>query len=157
LRGDGSSTILYRGEPVLVVVEQVPRRERSNRVELYGTELVIVRGRQAPSPWASLETWLRREARKAVTEQLVGLTRRLEVVPNRVYIMDQRTKWGNCSAMQNLSFSWRLIMAPPSVLEYVVIHETVHLAVPDHSRKFWLTVQSLCPESERARQWLAAN
>lgn len=48
-------------------------------------------------------------------------------------------------------------MAPECVLRYLVTHEAVHLAIPDHSRKFWLTVQSLCPETERARQWLCAN
>ncbi len=71
--------------------------------------------------------------------------------------MDQRTKWGNCSPLQNLSFNWRLIMAPDFVLRYLVTHEAVHLAVPDHSKRFWLTVQSLCPEMERAKQWLCAN
>jgi restriction endonuclease S subunit len=61
------------------------------------------------------------------------------------------------SALGNLSFNWRLVMAPDFVLHYIVTHEMVHLAVPDHSRKFWLTVQSLCPETERARRWLVAN
>jgi predicted metal-dependent hydrolase len=77
--------------------------------------------------------------------------------PRRVYVMEQRTKWGNCSAVRNLSFNWRLILAPDFVLRYLVTHEAVHLAVPDHSAKFWLTVQSLCPETERAKQWLSAN
>jgi hypothetical protein len=71
--------------------------------------------------------------------------------------MGQRTKWGNCFADRNLSFNWRLILAPDSVLRYLVTHEAVHLTVPDHSTKFWLTVQSLCPETERAKQWLSAN
>jgi predicted metal-dependent hydrolase len=71
--------------------------------------------------------------------------------------MGQRTKWGNCSASRNLSFNWRLILAPDFVLRYLVTHEAVHLAVPDHSAKFWLTVQSLCLETERAKQWLSAN
>ena len=66
-------------------------------------------------------------------------------------------KWGNCSPLKNLSFTWRLIMTPDFVLRYLVTHEAVHLAIPDHSQKFWLTVGSLCPESERARQWLCAN
>jgi YgjP-like, metallopeptidase domain len=65
---------------------------------------------------------------------------------NRIYVMGQRTKWGNCSALRNLSFNWRLVMAPDFVLRYIATHEMVHLAVPNHSRKFWLTVQSLCPE-----------
>ena len=71
--------------------------------------------------------------------------------------MDQRTKWGNCSARRNLSFNWRLILAPDFVLQYLVTHEMTHLAVPDHSAKFWLTVQSLCPDMAKARQWLSAN
>ena len=71
--------------------------------------------------------------------------------------MGQRTKWGNCSALGNLSFNWRLIMAPDFVLRYLVTHEAVHLAIPDHSQKFWLTVRSFCPETERAKQWLSAN
>jgi predicted metal-dependent hydrolase len=71
--------------------------------------------------------------------------------------MGQRTKWGNCSTLGNLSFNWRLIMAPDFVLRYLVTHEAIHLAVPDHSQKFWLTVQSFCRETEQARRWLVAN
>ena len=71
--------------------------------------------------------------------------------------MDQRTKWASCSTLQNLSFSWRVVMAPEFVLRYLVTHEAVHLIVPDHSKKFWLTVQGLCPESEKAWCWLVAN
>ena len=71
--------------------------------------------------------------------------------------MGQRTKWGNCSARRNLSFNWRLILAPDFVLRYLVTHEVVHLAIPDHSAKFWLTVQSLCPETEKAKQWLSTH
>ncbi|MGE0823280.1 MAG: YgjP-like metallopeptidase domain-containing protein [Candidatus Binatia bacterium] len=56
-----------------------------------------------------------------------------------------------------MSFNWRLIMAPEFVVRYLVAHEAVHLAIPDHSKKFWLTVRSLCPEAERAKQWLCAN
>lgn len=71
--------------------------------------------------------------------------------------MGQRTKWGNCSARRNLSFNWRLILAPDYVLRYLVTHEAAHLAVPDHSAKFWLTVQSLCRDTEKAKQWLCRH
>jgi predicted metal-dependent hydrolase len=77
--------------------------------------------------------------------------------PANIYVMGQRTKWGNCSAKGNLSFNWRLILAPEAIFRYLVTHELVHLAIPDHSQKFWLTVQSLCPDSEWARRWLSAN
>ena len=95
--------------------------------------------------------------RQAVDAHLAAALLKLSADAGRVYVMDRRTKWGNCSALGNLSFSWRLIMAPPFVLEYLVTHEAVHLVVPDHSKRFWLTVQSLCPRMERAKQWFVAN
>ena len=85
------------------------------------------------------------------------ITAKLKRVPDKVFIMGQRTKWGNCSALGNLSFNWRLIMAPAYVIRYLITHEAVHLAIPDHSHKFWLTVRSLCAESEHAKQWLCCN
>ena len=91
------------------------------------------------------------------TACLRALTARIQQQPGRVYVMDQRTKWGNCSSRGNLSFNWRLVLAPDFVLRYLVTHEVVHLAIPDHSAKFWLTVQSLCPEMERAKQWLSRH
>ncbi|WP_296701145.1 M48 family metallopeptidase [Thiocapsa sp. UBA6158] len=104
-----------------------------------------------------LENWLRRLAREQIAHHIALIGPRLQRAPGKVFVMDQRTKWGNCSALGNLSFNWRLVMAPDDVLRYIVTHELVHLAIPDHSTRFWLTVRSHCPGSERARQWLAAN
>src|SRR5664280_3305429 len=105
----------------------------------------------------TLETFLRKEARREVESHLAVVTKRLKKEPANIYIRGQRTKWGNCSHLLNLSFNWRLIMAPNYVLRYLVTHEAVHMVVPDHSRKFWLTVQSICPETERAKQWLSSS
>lgn len=150
--------ILYRGTPTPVQVEDIVRRQTTNQVIFAQDRIIIVRGRASQTPLArSLENWLRKQARVAIDQQLNAVTNRIKRYPNKVYIMDQRTKWGNCSALHNLSFNWRLIMAPDFVLRYLVTHEVVHLAVPDHSKKFWLTVQSLCPDTEKAKQWLSAN
>jgi len=150
--------MLYRGVPTRVQIEDIARRQGANQVVCEQDCLVIIKGRASRTPLAkSLENWLRRQAREEIQQHLDVLTRRLQRFPHRVYIMNQRTKWGNCSARQNLSFNWRLILAPKFVTRYLVTHEVVHLAVPDHSKRFWLTVQSLCPETERAKQWLCAN
>lgn len=147
--------ILWRGERTSV---QVKARKRS------GIEVVQQNGRLTIRSHATdsgvvraFERWLRGEARREITKQLKPVLDRIRRVPGKVYIMGQRTKWGNCSARRNLSFNWRLILAPEFVLRYLITHEAVHLAVPDHSPRFWLTVQSLCPETERAKQWLAAH
>lgn len=150
--------ILFRGEATRLRIETTSTRERGNAISLANGEIVIRRGVGSHTPAArSLENWLRKQARMEIERHLSLITERLRQKPHRIYVMGQRTKWGNCSARRSLSFNWRLILAPDFVLRYLVTHETVHLAIPDHSAKFWLTVQSLCPESERAKQWLSAN
>jgi predicted metal-dependent hydrolase len=150
--------ILFRGERTSVRIEEMRTRLRENRVTLVDGEIVVQRSSGSKVPASrSLENWLRREARAEIEKQLGIVTTRLRQSPGRIYIMGQRIKWGNCSSQRNLSFNWRLIMAPDTVLRYLVTHEAVHLVVPDHSAKFWLTVQSLCRDTERAKQWLVAN
>jgi predicted metal-dependent hydrolase len=150
--------ILFRGEPTRVRIEMTQARGRGNAIRLADGEIVIARGRESRTPATrSLENWLRKQARHEIERHLAALAVRLRQTPGRVYVMGQRTKWGNCSAGRNLSFNWRLILAPDFVLRYLVTHEAVHLAIPDHSAKFWLTVQSLCRETERAKQWLCRH
>jgi predicted metal-dependent hydrolase len=149
--------ILYHGNPTPVRVEIHSHRRGPNRVLHDGSTLVIVCGAGPTAPAKTLENWLRRQVRGEIQRYLVAVTHRLGHRPEKIYVMGQRTKWGNCSRTRNLSFNWRLILAPSFVLHYLVTHEAVHLAVPDHSARFWLTVQSLCQDTERARQWLSAN
>ena len=127
--------MMFRGEPIQVCIEAMGTWARASSIAITDGKIVIRRGR-APRTMVSrsLERWLRREARTEITRQLAAVTARIGREPDRVYVMGQRTKWGNCSARGNLSFNWRLILAPDSVLRYIVTHEAVHLAVPDHSR-----------------------
>ncbi|HSO82903.1 SprT family zinc-dependent metalloprotease [Thiocapsa sp.] len=151
-------TVLLRGETVPVRVSRIPSWRGPNRVALRDGAIQITTGPRArTSVVQSLENWLRRLARERIAHHISLIGPRLQRAPGKVFVMDQRTKWGNCSALGNLSFNWRLVMAPDDVLRYIVTHELVHLAIPDHSTRFWLTVRSHCPGSERARQWLAAN
>jgi predicted metal-dependent hydrolase len=150
--------ILFRGELTSVGIEEQPQGAGANRIAYDSGRITILLSPASVTPPArSLENWLRKKARTEIVSHLDVVTTRLKREPDKVLIMGQRTKWGNCSALKNLSFNWRLIMAPDFVLRYLVTHEAVHLAIPDHSQRFWLTVRSLCPESERARQWLCAN
>ncbi len=150
--------LLYRGDYVSVHVTRVDNWLGTNRVSVHDGALKVLTGPKGHlSVTRSIENWLRKQAREEVLALVESLKKKLNRSPNRVYVMGQRTKWGNCSALGNLSFNWRLIMAPAYVLQYLVVHEFVHLAVPDHSQKFWLTVQSLCRDSEKARRWLVAH
>ncbi len=72
----------------------------------------------------------------------------------RITIRDQKTRWGSCSAGGTLSFNWRLMLAPPAVLDYVVVHELCHLTHMNHSAAFWTLVESVCPDYRIHRKWL---
>lgn len=76
---------------------------------------------------------------------------------NAVRIKSQRSLWASCSAKRNLNFNWRLFLAPPEVLDYVVIHELAHLVVMRHSKRFWSLVAKWCPEHKSRRRWLREN
>ncbi len=150
--------ILFRGEPTQVRIEATDTRARGNRVDFVDGEIVVRRGVRSQTTAArSLGRWLRKQARAGIKSNLAVVVARLGQRPRRVYVMGQRTKWGNCSARRNLSFNWRLILAPDFVLRYLVVHEAVHLVLPDHSAKFWLTVQGLCTQVEQAKAWLRAH
>jgi hypothetical protein len=150
--------IMFRGVVTTISVVPIPDSRAAPRVTFLDQVLKVAVGSQySGSIEAAMERFLRRTVRVEATACLSVVAPKLGVVPGRVEVRGQRTKWGNCSARGNLSFNWRLAMAPPHVLRYIVVHEAVHLVVPDHSPKFWLTMQSMCPETERARQWLVAN
>ena len=74
-----------------------------------------------------------------------------------IRISDPKTRWGSCSSNGTLSFSWRLMLAPPRVLDYVVIHELCHLTYMDHSKLFWKKVESIDPDYKEHRRWLKEN
>ena len=99
--------------------------------------------------------FLKREARRDIAAAVARHAERLGVTPKAIRYRDQITRWGSCTTTGHLSFSWRLIMAPPLVLDYLAAHEVAHLAEMNHSRRFWQLCKSLSPETETARAWLA--
>ena len=102
----------------------------------------------------ALDGWYRAEARKVITARAKELARHYGVRYERIYIKAQKARWGSCSARRNLSFNWRLILAPPDVLGYIVIHELTHLSEMSHSKQFWQLVASRCPEYRQHEAWL---
>lgn len=88
------------------------------------------------------------EARVAYFQQFTGGTY------HSISIRDQKTRWGSCSGRGNLSFNWRLILAPPEILDYVVVHELCHLTYMNHSKEFWGLVGKVLPDYKERRKWL---
>ncbi len=104
-----------------------------------------------------LRDWLRREAAAAISPLALAKAETVGRTVRRVSLRDPRSRWGSCSAEGRLSFSWRLILAPPMALDYVVAHEVAHLVEMNHSPAFWRVVDTLTPHAREAKRWLRAN
>jgi len=100
---------------------------------------------------------LREEAKRELMARARRMAQSIERKVLRVTVRDTRTRWGSCAASGSLAFSWRLILAPEEVLDYVVAHEVAHLVHMNHGKRFWRLVERLCPGAERQRRWLNRN
>jgi predicted metal-dependent hydrolase len=103
---------------------------------------------------ARLLRFLKEQAREELIDRVATHAVRLGVKPARIQVKDLRSRWGSCSVEGMLSFSWRLILAPPFVLDYLAAHEVAHLREMNHSRRFWAQVKKCMPDFERGRAWL---
>ena len=115
--------------------------------------VLTVRGHLEHAP-RRLLSWLGDQARADLTARVAWHARRLGVTHGRITVRDQTSRWGSCSSNGNLSFSWRLILAPPIVLDYVAAHEVAHLREMNHGRRFWDLCRKTMPEMDKARLWL---
>jgi predicted metal-dependent hydrolase len=140
-------TMPYLGTDLVLRAE--PGRTRVHR---RGDVLLVPAG--AAEAQAAIERWYRRQARAEIAPRLDAAAAALGESYTKLTIRDQRTRWGSCSSAAAMSFNWRLLLAPDVVLEYVVRHEACHLAVMDHSPRFWALMGQLMPGYERPRCWL---
>jgi len=104
-----------------------------------------------------LITWYKQEAKKKIAERVEWCASRTGLSYKSIKITTANRRWGSCSTTGNLNFSWRLIMAPLSVVDYVVVHELAHLEHKSHSKAFWNRVKVMYPHYEKAKAWLRAN
>ncbi len=104
-----------------------------------------------------IRRWYMAEAGMEIRSRCMWFSMMTGYSPSSVRITDARQRWGSCNHEGGLNFSWRLIQAPLSIVDYVIVHELVHLRQPDHSRKFWAKVEALMPDYKNRREWLREN
>lgn len=127
-------------------------------VEATDSELQVTAADTNPAQIkAMLETWYRQMARQWLTTWVNYHSRCLALEPKGITITGARKRWGSCSEQGRLSFSWLLVMAPPLVMEYVVVHELCHMRIMDHSPKFWKLVADALPGWQEQRDWLSRH
>jgi predicted metal-dependent hydrolase len=142
-----------RGVPHRIVHRRGVRGTVWTEAGADGERLICVAG-NAPHIDRRVGDFLRREAKRELEVASLRFAADLGVTVKRVSVRDQSSRGGSCSTAGVLSFSWRLILAPSLVLNYLAAHEVAHLVEMNHSARFWRLVQRLCPSHERAKVWL---
>lgn len=100
------------------------------------------------------ERWYRAQAKQILTERVRLYAGQHGLQYKKIGITSARTRWGSCSANGSLNFSWRLILAPLAVVDYVVVHELAHTVFHNHSQRFWKKVEAIMPDYKERRKWL---
>jgi len=132
---------LYQGKFIINYPEKLKEDDEKRREEIRDT----------------LIEWYREHAKEKINERVEKYKDKLDVQPNNVVVKKQKKRWGSCSSKGNLNFNWRIILAPMSIVDYLVVHELTHLLHDNHSGEFWATVGSIIPDVKAKREWLKVN
>ena len=149
---EDGATIPLRGVPTRIV-HAGAGRGLTKLDDLDGEPVLIVHG-DADHVARRVTDFLKREAKADLARSVARHAKALGVKPRSITIRDTVSRWGSCSTTGALNFSWRIVLAPPEVLDYLAAHEVAHLREMNHSPRFWSLVEDLLPGMERQRRWL---
>jgi len=147
--------IPVRGVPHLIVHEP-GRRGSVTTAEVDGAPALIVHGERTHLA-RRVADFLKREAKKDIETLVAKHTAAVGRKAKAIRFKDTTSRWGSCTSDGSLSFSWRIMMARPTVIDYLVAHEVAHLREMNHGPKFWALCRELCPRTDEARAWLKKN
>lgn len=147
--------IPVRGVPHLIVHEPAGRGTALATSDERGPVLIVHGDRRHLG--RRIADFLKREAKRDIERLVAVHTEKLGKRAKSIRFKDTSSRWGSCTADGNLSFSWRIMMAPAPVINYLVAHEVAHLKEMNHAPKFWRLCAKLCPDTERCKAWLKRN
>jgi len=139
-----------------LIVHEPGKRGAVSVDEVDGQPALIVHGDRVHLP-RRLADFLKREAKKDIERLVAKHTATVGRKAKTVKFRDTSSRWGSCTSDGNLSFSWRIMMAPPLVIDYLVAHEVAHLKEMNHGPRFWKLCAELCPRTDEAKAWLKRN
>jgi predicted metal-dependent hydrolase len=162
---------ILRVKPPACLIATIPRggSQREAWSFIQRSRSWIARQLAKPAPEQRRETWFRGQkipvaeldatkAQSLAVTELIQRTRELAMQTNsqitRITIRSQRTRWGSCSRRRAISLNWRLIQTPQFVIDYIILHELMHLRQMNHSKKFWAEVEKVCPNWREAEKWI---
>jgi predicted metal-dependent hydrolase len=147
----------YLGEELMLRVRLEPGRVRPHVARRADRITVRVGEPGVEAVRDALERWYRKRARLEVAPRLDAAAARAGTGYRRLSIRSQRTRWASCSSSGAMSFNWRLLLAPEHILDYVIEHEVAHLAILDHSPRFWRLLAGRAPRYSEHERWLRAH
>jgi hypothetical protein len=107
-----------------------------------------------PQPAPFIKAWYKQSAAARLKARTHFWGEKMNISVNKISIKEQKTRWGSCSSLGNVNYNWRIIMAPPPVIDYLIIHELSHRVHMNHSKEFWQHVAKFSPQHNKCRQWL---
>ena len=139
--------IQYGGSMYTIDIENV------EKITLFGNYILMPKNTDA----TQLRQWFLEEAARTLKHRVDFYAERMQVKYKKLRLSNAKTRWGSCSYYNGLSFSWRLMMCPPEVLDYVVVHELCHIKNKSHNKGFWQQVELNFPTYRNSEQWLKKN
>jgi len=140
-------SILFQGNNYTIKMSNVAR------IKISGENIILPKG----SKKEKVVSWLKKEAKKLIRERLDIYSGLMGVRYSALRISSARMRWGSCSGRDSLSFTWRLIMCPIQVIDYVIVHELSHITHKNHSPAFWARVKKVIPDFKEQKNWLKSN
>ena len=145
-------TFLYLGNTYELARE---RHFAQGRSKLKIFDDVFFLDPKVKNPKKVFEEWYKKQAHETIIPRVRELGAAYKLSFNTLRITSATTRWGSCSGKRNLSFSWRLMMAPREVIDYVILHELTHLTHMNHSQRFWNALEQICPQYRAHKKWLS--
>ncbi|MDF2609771.1 MAG: hypothetical protein K0R92_1245 [Lachnospiraceae bacterium] len=149
-------TFLYLGSSYqLRIIETKYKTPRVNLLQ--DTVCIYTSTRDEDELKNALEKWYRLRMKEVIAERIRYYQQFFKMTPSGIVIKEQKKRWGSCTSERKLLFNWRLVMAPVSVIDYVVVHEMCHMKHMNHSKDFWNLVEVILPDYKERKKWLKLN
>lgn len=152
---ESGEELLYLGQTITLKVQQNPR---SKKVVLQDSQLMVALPKPDNEAFVAKKVvdWYAKAALTDFNQRLTLFAKKLGVPTPSLYLSNAKTRWGSCNSRKEVRLNWRLLQAPPHIINYVVCHELSHLKEMNHSAKFWEIVESICPDYKQAEKDLKA-
>lgn len=154
IRFESGTVLPYQGEDLILEVLPVEPGKKTEIIRTKKHLFVCTEQTQSHEIHQILMEWYLEEAKKELAERLTYYAKIMSLTPAKLTLRDAKTRWGSCSSKGNIMLNWRLILTPPDVIDYVIVHELCHLKEMNHSKAFWELVEEVIPDYKIRRKWL---